>query len=547
MQFLEMIKKETSGIRRDIIIASSVSGIANASLLAIINLAAQKVDEGGSQFRELLLFAVAFTLFVVCLKYTFDKSANVFETLLHRVRVRIAEKIKRSELETMDQIGREVIYNRLTQETATISQSQSNLIAALQSVVMVLFVSLYIAYLSKPAFVLTLAMTMGAVGIFLVKEKETNLFLDRATQKEVELIGAFTHLLDGFKQIKVRDRLGEDLVGDIRQISEDVRDLKVQTSRLYNNNNIFAQCFFYLLIATIVFLLPKFVTSYTDVLNELTASILFIIGPLGLVVTAIPTLARANRAAKNINDLEVLLDKQNREKGLPAKANTPSAFADFQEITAENLAFSFFDEEGHRSFEIGPIDLTIQRGECLFIIGGNGSGKSTFLKLLTGLYPASRGFVKVDGEPITPKNLQEYRELYSVIFGDFHLFHKLYGLPEIERKLVVDHIKDMELHGKTDFDGAQFSNLNLSTGQRKRIALIVSKLEDRPLFVFDEWAADQDPQFRKRFYLELLPAFIEMGKTVIAVTHDDHFFKAAHRIVKLDYGKIDYIKTPEKI
>ena len=538
MQLIEMVKKESVGMRQEIFIAAAISGIANAAVLAIINSASQLEDAADIKFRYLLMFGVAITLYVICLKYTYDKSSQVFESILSKVRIRLSEKIRNAELSSMETIGRAIIYDRLTRSTETISQSQQILVGSLQAAVLVCFTSLYIAYLSLPAFLLTVLMSGMAVGMYLFKDKETNSYINKTSAAEVDLVRAFTDLLNGFKQVKMRKNLGNELLDEISEISNRVRDLKIKTSSLYNNNNIFAMSFFYLLMAAIVFVLPRFIPTYHEVISELTAAILFIIGPLGLVVSGIPTFTKANYAARHIEDLENSLDKMTAKTAIDLEGGA-SPYMAFQEITCSNLEYGYKDKDGRELFHFGPIDLTIKRGEVVFIVGGNGSGKSTFMRLLTGLYSADSGEIRIDGERITTNNLQGFRELFSIIFGDFHLFGKLYGInldsPDIIRGLIAD----MGLREKTSFSGDQFSNLDLSTGQRKRIALIVSILEQRPLLIYDEWAADQDPVFRQRFYTEIIPRFKREGKTVLAVTHDDHYFDYADRVIKFDYGKID--------
>jgi len=545
-QLAKLIRTEAEGVRRDVVLAAGVSGVANAAILVIINTAAMSDDHDGSKFRLLMMFGIAIALYALCLKYTYDKSSQIFEGVLDKIRTRLSRKIKRAELTDLDAIGRAVIYNRLTQEAAVISQSQQILVGALQAVVMVLFVSLYIAYLSMPAFILTIVMTAAAIGIFIYRERESKALIDQASEQEVKLIGAFSALLDGFKQIKVRDRLGEELLQEIKTISDKVRELNSGVTSLANSNNIFAMSFFYVLMAAIVFLLPRFIPTFGEVISELTAAILFIIGPLGLVVSALPLFAKANIAAGNIEALEHELDKRG---SLPERAvpEAPSIYTGFDDIAFRKVSFDYVNSEGRATFHFGPIDLEIKAGECLFLIGGNGSGKSTFLKLLTGLYPPREGQVLVDGRLVGPQTQQEYRELFSIIFGDFHLFDRLYGLEDVDPEETVRLIQLMEMQDKVAFDGERFSNLNLSTGQRKRLALIVSILERRPVLVYDEWAADQDPHFREKFYNQILPWLVkDQGKTVIAATHDDHYFHQADRIVKLHFGEIEWIKTPDQ-
>ena len=160
----------------------------------------------------------------------------------------------------------------------------------------------------------------------------------------------------------------------------------------------------------------------------------------------------------------------------------------------------------------------------MFIVGGNGSGKSTLLRVLTGLYPVHGGELRVDHVPVTPESVAAYRALFSAILSDFHLFDRLYGLEDVPADLIARLLREMELDHKVGVADGRFSTLDLSHGQKKRLALIVALLEDRPVLVFDEWAADQDPGFRRHFYEDILPGLKREGRTVIAATHDDRYF-----------------------
>ena len=188
---------------------------------------------------------------------------------------------------------------------------------------------------------------------------------------------------------------------------------------------------------------------------------------------------------------------------------------------------------------LGPIDVTIHRGQIVFIIGGNGSGKTTLAKLITGLYLPESGELRLDGQAITPSNREGYRQLFSVVFDDAMVFEGLWGLKAADLdQRAQEHLRALELGHVVTVSGGVFSTTKLSRGQRKRLALVTAYLEDRPIYLFDEWAADQDPMFRKTFYQRLLPELKSRGKTVVAVTHDDRYFAVADRVIKLEEGKV---------
>ncbi len=186
-----------------------------------------------------------------------------------------------------------------------------------------------------------------------------------------------------------------------------------------------------------------------------------------------------------------------------------------------------------------PIDLSLKRGELVFLVGGNGSGKSTLVKVLTGLYAPTKGTIELDGRVIDDTNREWYSQHFSAVFSDFYLFDDLLGLdgPDVDAR-AGRHLVRLELDRKVRVEGGVFSTTALSQGQRKRLALLVAFMEDRPIYVFDEWAADQDPHYREIFYRELLPELRAQGKTVVVISHDDRYYGLADRVIRLDYGSI---------
>ncbi|MDY6993484.1 MAG: ATP-binding cassette domain-containing protein, partial [Pseudomonadota bacterium] len=283
------------------------------------------------------------------------------------------------------------------------------------------------------------------------------------------------------------------------------------------------------------FILPQFSPTLPDTILKLTATVLFIMGPLGTIINALSSLTKSNVAVSNIYNLEIQLDAA---RSNVVQTDELKTFQQFKQIELQDIVFHYHNEQGYNVFSVGPINVRLNRGEIVFIVGGNGSGKSTLLKLLVGLYFPTNGYLYVDDELIDPTNYQQYRELFSIIFTDFHLFDRLYGLTDIDQQRLLALLRLMELEKKTKYIEGKFTQLDLSTGQRKRLALIIALLEDKPIYIFDEWAADQDPVFRKYFYEVLLKDLKKQGKTIIAVTHDDRYFALADRVLKMDYGKL---------
>jgi putative ATP-binding cassette transporter len=218
-----------------------------------------------------------------------------------------------------------------------------------------------------------------------------------------------------------------------------------------------------------------------------------------------------------------------------------------QSICLEGVTYRYTSTDGDEGFAVGPVDLTIHAGELLFVIGGNGSGKTTFAKVLCGLYAQQEGGIMLDGVPIIDGNRSWYSQHFGTVFSDSYLFDKLYGaegLPQ-DDQVVAAYLKELHLQDKVSVSAGRFSTTSLSQGQRKRLALVTAYMEDRPIYLFDEWAADQDPEFRDFFYHRILPQLKAKGKTVIVISHDDRYYHVADRVVKFENGRL-LQEQPEK-
>jgi len=273
------------------------------------------------------------------------------------------------------------------------------------------------------------------------------------------------------------------------------------------------------------------------VLTGYTLTIMYMMGPLEFVLNLIPNLTHANVAMKAIDTLTTSLDEQPVAEAATNSETNPS----WNLLELSGIQHAYRRENEEAEFSLGPIDLSIRSGELVFITGGNGSGKTTLAKLLVGLYIPQQGEIRLDGQPITDERRDNYRQLFSVVFSDFYLFENLLGLSDFNIDTrAQDYLKKLELDRCVEIKDRTLSTLDLSQGQRKRLALLTAYLEDRPIYLFDEWAADQDPQFKEIFYFELLGRLKAAGKTAIVISHDDRYYHVADRVIKLNYGLIEF-------
>jgi cyclic peptide transporter len=534
MDFLTFLKEESEVAHARLFWLAAFAGAANGILIAVIISAGHTAAEGSASLRSFVLFGVAFVLFITARKRILDQTSKVVEGIIRKVRLRVTDRLRQAELAGYEQIGRTPIYTVLSQDTQTMSEAARLLIGALASAILVASAFVYIAMLSLLA--LAAMGTFVVVGVALYRRDSITLEseLTVAVNEENRFFGALDHLLDGFAELKVAPRKSDDLYsGDICRIASSSERLKLGAAGKLNWMMVFGQAFFYLLIGLVIFVLPGLSTSDDFPVEKLVTVILFIIGPLSEVATVLPQIARANIATQTVRRLE------QRLSALEVTAAAPSPIAErFESLTCDQLTFAY-PAEGGRPFQIGPLELEVQRGEVVFLVGGNGTGKSTLLKLLSGLYPPSDGEIRINGKAVTASRRAGYRDHFSIILQDFHLFHRLLGQDHVDVERAEQIMRMLQMDKVTSvLEDGRFSNLNLSTGQKKRLALLVAELDDREVYVFDEWAADQDPQFRRFFYEHFLRQLSERGKTIIAATHDDHYFHMASRVLKMEDGRL---------
>lgn len=548
MDFFDFLKNESDAFQTKLLAVFAISGLINFIIIVVIIASISMPD--GNTLQNLAIFSVAIFAFVRTQRYSMDQSTQIVEGVITQIRSRLVDKIRRSNLSSFENIGESRLMNLLTQETLTIS-SAARLFSRLCSTVTLLVVGfLFIAYISIPALFITLGLIALGVLAYRDKKHSHEKDLKEASIKENLYFEKVNHLLDGFKEVKVNDDRSDDLFTNfITRIGEETEALKVRSSAQQTQTIIFAQVFCYILMGFMIFIFPSFVQIDHAQLVQIVSVILFLTtGPLQEAVGVFPFVERANVAVRNLRDLEAELEQIELETVRPTGKRKPKPF---ESLVCKDVTYEYNHSKSDSQFRIGPINFKLNQGEIVFIMGGNGAGKSTFFKVLTGLYYWDRGEILHNGRRVNKRNLSVYRGCFSIVFQDMHLFDRLYGVRRIDATRVSHLLDIMQLDDKTSIlEDGSIENLQLSTGQKKRLALIIGDLENRDICVFDEWAADQDPQFREYFYETYLPELKKQGKTILAITHDDRYYHKADRIYKMEYGQlIDYkldAKTEQK-
>ena len=537
MEFIHLLKKESQEFDRRLFIAGSLAGIINTLMIFILSSAANRISDGKTAYRELAMVAICLAAFCYSKGYLLTRSTRMIEEIVLNIRLRIAEKIRNTDLRSFERMDRASLYNAISTHTLTISRASSIVVSAATSLVLLACAFIVIFLQSTTAFLILL----GALGFILVTlSSQRNRILDAlkaVTMQDNVFVARFGDLLDGFKELKMDAAKNQDFFeSDLAPAARKARDLRTVGGYIVNNSVLVASSALFVLLSAVVFLLPVFSPADTTKLVFITTLIVFIIGPMGEVVYSFSTLTDVNTSIAEIYRIEAKLDSAFESGGRDVVTAEPAP-SRFESIHCENMSFAYHNEKGEAAFSLEPFDFHLTAGEMLFITGGNGSGKSTFLKVLAGLYPPDSGAILLDGAPVGGANRQAYRGLFAPIFTDFHLFETLYGIHNMDEQLLTEWLHRTELTHKTSVEERKITNVNLSTGQRKRLALVLALLEDKPFLLLDEWAAEQDPVFRRKFYREILPELKAQGKTIIAVSHDDDHYEVADRALKMQYGK----------
>jgi len=533
-QLLAFLNRETrhSGLR--IIVPSVIAGLSRGALLWAFNEASARA--GGHKSLDLRLvgaFAAALALYLVSAYLSAISRDQLVRDLLHRLRLRICGKLIHAPLRLIEDQDAGKIFTLIGHESERLASVAKDFIVTFQAGIVLVVALAYLTWLSPPSFAFaTITIVIGAAAYYW-HESKAKMRYRQAREKEVEYFDTMYDLLHGFRDLKLDRAQQGEIMTHLETVSGEFSALSAASARLYQISELVSQAFSFVLIAVIVFLLPLIFPASAGSTYQLLATVLYLLAPVEQMISSVPAFSQGAVALGNITRLEDALGADSaREAGLPG---TPPPF---ERIDLEQVRFEFHSAVDGESFEVGPIDLSLRRGEILLVRGGNGAGKTTLLKLIAGLYQPASGKILLDGRPIEGLRAAGYRELFAVIFSDPYLMQRLYGLGDLDAAMVKALLTELELDRKTTLRDRRFSSTRLSVGQRKRLAYAISRLRDREIYIFDEFAADQDPQFRTYFYTVLLPRLKSEGKTVIAVTHDERWFGAGDRLVSLEYGKI---------
>ena len=550
-------------------IAGLISGGGNAMLISLINRAVSQ-----ALLPNALLYFAALSL---CVLFTSTIAQftliNLSQNAIYQLRVRLSLNILSSPLQQLEGLGENRLLATLTDDVRVLSHAVSAIPSICIDLATVIGCLMYLALVSNIIFALTIATSSFAIWCVQTRLGKAQRLFSLAREEEDNLFKHFQAITRGTKELKLHRLRREDfsskhLQGSAAKLRQKNRTA-MQSFAIANGIGQFSQLSS---LGFILFILPWFIHIPIPMLSTYVITTTYLSLPLQNLLRRLPDLLQGNVALQKIDMMKLSLTRQSEIDTTINEHNLKQP----SQLELDQVTYMYHPggdllspngpplhpgghkprhehKPGHmhppnndeKGFLLGPISLSLQAGQITYIIGGNGSGKSTLAKLITGLYPPNTGSIYLDGVLIADRNREWYRQHFSAIFSDFYLFDSCLGLNhtnldgEVER-----YLKQLHLDHKVQVRYGVLSTTNLSQGQRKRLALLTAYLEDRPIYLFDEWASDQEPLFRDLFYKQILVKLKERGKTVLVITHDDRYFHLADHIIKLDYGKVESNHVP---
>ncbi|WP_454846277.1 cyclic peptide export ABC transporter [Pseudomonas farris] len=522
------------------IMLGMLGGLSITALLATINNALN--GEGSPPASVLVTFVGLCVLALVASTLSDIGTNHVGQRIIAGLRKSLGEKVLLAPIEQIERYRSHRLIPVLTHDVDTVSSFAFSFAPLAIAFTVTLGCLSYLAYLSLPMFALLLvALVIGTVVQYVARAKGIKGF-EAAREAEDELQKHYSAIAAGAKELRIhRPRRQRMFSQRIEGTADYICNTHIRSINTFVVAKTFGSMLFFVVIGLALALQSFWLGTDKAVLSGFVLVLLYMKGPLEYLVITLPVVSRANIAFKRIADLAEQFSSPEPHLLLSDK-NTPKTVVEHLELRDVHYAFPPVD--GSKPFSLGPVNLSIAQGEIVFIVGENGGGKTTLIKLLLGLYAPQGGEIILNGSPVLASNRDDYRQLFTTIFADYFLFDELgqgdQQVPEDANR----YLERLEIAHKVSIRDGAFSTTDLSTGQRKRLALLNAWLEERPVLVFDEWAADQDPVFRRIFYTELLPELKYLGKTIIVISHDDRYFDVADQLVRMEAGQVISEKAP---
>lgn len=531
--FVSLFFPETDKYRKilpQMVLLSTLSGLANMALIVLIT---SSLESGIDKKYLIFYYGLTLTVYILGRRYVQINMIKFSRGLVYEIRMKLIDKIFSTSYQKFEKIDRGRIYAALNDDVNTIGDFIMVFVMVVTSIFTAVGVFVYLASIAFWATVLTISLVLLISLVYYLVSKRSNMFFEEARSTRNVFMTLLNGMIDGYKEISLHRSKKLQYKADIAATADEFKE-KISIANIrFTNAFLIGELSLIVLLGGVVFILPKLfpgIENYT--IMSFIIILLYLMKPITDILGAVPALMQLKIAWKRIQEFL---------KEIPANLVLEAAPEVLEQriesIKMEGVTFRYNHKNERQFFSVGPIDLEVKHGEIVFIIGGNGSGKTTLAKLITGLYEPDEGNLQINNKIVEYAKLSEY---FSTVFAPPHLFQRLYNINTKAKSQEIDkYLKILDLKDKVEIIDGKYSTINLSGGQKKRLALLQCYLEDSPIYLFDEWAADQDPEYRNFFYKELLPAMKKSGKIVIAITHDDQYFDVADKILKMKQGRLE--------
>ncbi|WP_255133862.1 cyclic peptide export ABC transporter [Gracilimonas sediminicola] len=534
MRFIALLIKSSMPIFLISSISSALTGLCSTFLIKTIHQAVTSAEFTLDQFLwNFGLFALGYMIFAFIASYSVSK---LIQSIVHKLREDLSRKILKASFESVEKKQPKLLAI-LTEDIKTIAYSLDRLPGVTTGIATVLGIVAYLVFYSP---ILTVATIVLFALVFLFTKVTlpfVKKYSDLAREQLNDLYQHFEGLVFGIKELTLNKDFKESYLN--KEI--------IPTSRIQNlhalKENVIASFSnrmtdIVLLMGLGGMIIAIYKTGFVDLefFGQYLTLVLFTLAPLSTASGFLSNLKRIETALEQIESIGLTMDNTD---GSINEITLDDTKTGLPQIELEAVVHQYLNDDGGKVFELGPIDLKINQGEVIFLVGGNGSGKTTLAKIITGLYKPVGGNLKYYGQPVNDRNLKHYRSHFATVFSDSYVFDHLHHISVGKVDREGDYLIELlELTDKVSIVENRFTTKKLSDGQRKRLSLIQAILEDKDIYLLDEWAAHQDPHFKTIFYNKIIPFLTEKRKTVIVITHDDRYFDTANRVVKMQDGNI---------
>ncbi len=543
--FAEFVYKNSGGKRNAIYVATLLNGLCMGIIMYSLTVGLEDYSANNVvSLRALLMFGLSLAAYYFTQKLGGQIVSAAVLKGLGDLELRVMDKLRRADYETYNEINTELVYATVGGDKYGAVMAARFLIPTMSAMIVVVLTVLYMCTVSMPG-----AMLVALTFVLLIRIRGTlDGTISRRKAKDATATDNFTmslkDIVEGFNELKINRRKSEALFTKKITSASKEKNIRLIGTEIYQMSSIvLEQATLFLPLGLTLFVLPTLFNTPTADLVRIISVTLVVIWPAYTLVQFGPVSAAAADIVKRLTNLESRLDKANLEKVIKNEDDYPLA-PQFSNLLCNAIEFAYPKRQGdEKVFSLKIDNFYINKGELVIMSGGNGSGKSTFMRILAGLVQPTAGCIQVDGVNQSLIGQANYRAMLSLIMTDFHLFDELYGVDNTDETQFNKWVNKLGMQSKVTY-GQKLPTENLSSGQKKRMALLAAILEDRQIMLLDEVAADFDPYFRELYYRDILPELKSEGRTLFVISHDDRYYDIADRILRMSEGSIVEDYTP---